>query len=291
MTNYQLTNQIKENKEWRRSFNQLARETFDIQFEEWYQNGYWGESYIPYAFIKENEVIANASITKSEMIINNKSYQTIQIGTVMTAKDYQNQGLSRKLIEKIIVDYEEQVDFIYLFANETVLDFYPKFGFKRVNERTNFIDISAQMKQSTILKPIDWEKNRKKIEKMARQITRSHTKSYLVEDCYLRLFYYGSVFSEAIFYIEELDCYLSFEIEGSELHLFDILSNQEISLNAMIQYLPLDNIEKVYCHFDVTGQEGNVVKEIQISDDDVLFVRGTESSQLEGIKLPLFNHA
>ena len=160
-----------------------------------------------------------------------------------------------------------------------------------MNERENFINISAQMKQSSILRPIDWEKNRERIEKMVRQGTRSYTKSYLVEDYYLRLFYYGTVFSETIFYIGELDCYLSFEIEGKELHLFDILSNQEISLKDTIQYLPLDNIEKIYCHFDVTNQESDVIKEVQVCDDDALFVRGIEPSQLEEIKLPLFNHA
>ena len=42
----------------------------------------------------------------------------------------------RKPIEsiKIINKYKDKVDLFFLFANETVLDFYPKFGFRSVQE-------------------------------------------------------------------------------------------------------------------------------------------------------------
>jgi predicted GNAT family acetyltransferase len=53
-----------------------------------------------------------------------KEYQAIQIGTVMTHPDYRKKGLAKKLIEHITAIYEKQSDFIYLFANKTVLDFY-----------------------------------------------------------------------------------------------------------------------------------------------------------------------
>lgn len=34
----------RDNKELRQSFNELARQTFDIDFEDWYQNGFWSDS-------------------------------------------------------------------------------------------------------------------------------------------------------------------------------------------------------------------------------------------------------
>lgn len=45
----------------------------------------------------------------------------------MTHPDYRGQGLAKKLLEHVIAKYEDQYDFLYLFANDTVLDFYPKF--------------------------------------------------------------------------------------------------------------------------------------------------------------------
>ena len=55
----------------------------------------------------------------------------IQLGTVMTAPPCRKQGLSRFLMEEIKKDWEGRCDGMYLFANDTVLDFYPKFGFSR----------------------------------------------------------------------------------------------------------------------------------------------------------------
>ena len=34
-------------------------------------------------------------------------------------------------MEQVKEDWEKRYDFIFLFANESVLDFYPKFGFER----------------------------------------------------------------------------------------------------------------------------------------------------------------
>jgi hypothetical protein len=85
MSQYRLVKGIKD---------QLAEDTFEINFIEWYESGYWGENYIPYSLVDGKKVIANASVTKSKMIINEQSYETIQIGTVMTAENYRSKGLS-----------------------------------------------------------------------------------------------------------------------------------------------------------------------------------------------------
>lgn len=37
----------KDNEYLRNSFNQLASNTFGIEFESWYQHGYWTEKYQP----------------------------------------------------------------------------------------------------------------------------------------------------------------------------------------------------------------------------------------------------
>ena len=64
------------------------------------------------------------------ILSNDKILKGIQIGAVGTIPEYQNRGLSRYLMEYVIDKYDPVSDIIFLFANETVLDFYPKFGFK-----------------------------------------------------------------------------------------------------------------------------------------------------------------
>lgn len=127
----QIIKGYQKNEKLRQSFNALAIETFNLSFEDWYQNGFWRENYIPYSIIVDERVIANVSVNTTDMIFAGNKKHLIQLGTVMTAKEYRNKGLIRQIMDKIEDDYKEKVDGIYLFANDTVLDFYPKFGFER----------------------------------------------------------------------------------------------------------------------------------------------------------------
>lgn len=48
-------------------------------------------------------------------------------------ENYRGRGLSRQLMEHIMATYEDIP--MYLSANESVLDFYPRFGFERVYKK------------------------------------------------------------------------------------------------------------------------------------------------------------
>lgn len=63
--NYQLVKQVRENNPLRKSFIDLAVKTFDLSFEEWYQQGYWTDAYIPYAFVERNKLSLTLRPTSS----------------------------------------------------------------------------------------------------------------------------------------------------------------------------------------------------------------------------------
>lgn len=292
MSSYELVHRIKENDELFNSFNQLAEETFEINFAKWRNLGYWNDKYIPYALTYNQEIIANTSVTISELVVDDKSYQVIQIGTVMTKKEYRKQGLAKKLIEKIIVDYQDKVDFIYLFANETVLDFYPKFGFKRRDELLLTIN-SSQIKEKKdgILK-VQFADKKTDIEQKAIQRNNQHLVTYLTNIDQLTLFYYSTAFAEMIFYIKVLDTYVCFEIDEQELHLFDILSEKKIDVKEVLSFLPLENIEQIYCHFELKELTNlEITANVIPLDDDALFVLGKQQLNDKAFKLPLISHA
>lgn len=117
----------------RRSFNRLAEETYGLSFEHWYQNGFWGEKYIPFSVVSQGAVIANVSVNIMDCKPGGETRRYIQLGTVMTKKEYRGQGLSRRLMEWVCREYGE-CDGMFLWANDSVLDFYPKFGFHRLPE-------------------------------------------------------------------------------------------------------------------------------------------------------------
>lgn len=116
--NYQLVKQVRENSPLRKSFIDLAVKTFDLSFEEWYQQGYWTDAYIPYAFVERNKVIANASANIIDLRWQGEPRRYIQIGTVMTEPDHRNKGLAGQLIHHILQDWQQEAD-AFLFIRQS----------------------------------------------------------------------------------------------------------------------------------------------------------------------------
>ena len=114
----------------RHELNGLTEKTFGFNFESWVTNGYFEGDYIPYSFEENGKIISNVSANRMHFIQNGVRRYYIQIGTVMTAKEYRNQGLARKLMEHVLEEYEDKCDGIYLFGDLGALDFYRKLGFE-----------------------------------------------------------------------------------------------------------------------------------------------------------------
>lgn len=133
----------RENDELRHSFNELAKKTFWIDFEDWYQSGYWTDRYNPYSIVLDGKVVANVSVNQTNFVVNGESKHYIQLGTVMTEEAYRNRGLIRRIMEEIDKDYADKIDGIYLFANNEVLSFYPKFGFRTAKQYEYVKEVSG----------------------------------------------------------------------------------------------------------------------------------------------------
>ena len=111
------------------SFNELTRNTFRFDFVKWHRAGHFGDMYVPHVMLDGEKVVSNVSVNRMQFDIDGTVKNFIQLGTVMTDKNYRGQGLNKKIMESIIQEYADKVDGIYLFGNDSVLDYYPKFGF------------------------------------------------------------------------------------------------------------------------------------------------------------------
>lgn len=254
----------------RHSFNALALATFGIQFEEWYKRGYWNERYIPYSFVVNQKVIANVSVNVLTLLINGKLKKAVQIGTVMTDDQYRNKGLSKALLQKVFEDYDKQVDFYYLFANHTVLDFYPKFGFSRRKEhffskKLPTVHPVKTLRKINLEKDIvlleDYVNNRKPL---------SHTFSTFYTEG-INFFHLLHVFSDDLYYDEASESILIYKVINSDIHLFDCISKEEVALDEQLQALSTLG-ENVYLHFTPEQPENYRVNPID-SNNDALFIK------------------
>ena len=293
MKKYELVSDYRNNESLKESFNALAIRTFELDFRGWYNKNYWNDKYIPYSFLDEDKIIANASVNKMSIIINGKTYRAIQIGTVMTDENYRNQGLAKQLMQHIMKQHENTCDFIYLFANDTVLDFYPKFDFTRLNESEFSLNLSKspiQMNKNSNVKPLTIENDITLCEKFAKNRYVNSTVLDVKQNESLLMFYFTLVFHEAIFYLEDLETIVLMEEEEETLHIFDIISLEAPNIEAVLASIVKETTKKVVFYFTPDFTIVGMTATLMPNDDDALFVL-TKKSLLEGnFRFPLTSH-
>lgn len=296
MKDYQFIKDYKEQEHYRNSFNQLVERTYGFNFEAWYQLGAWNENYQCYSYLAKNEVIANVSINHMQIRYQGESYPMIQIGTVMTHPDYQNQGLIRELIKKIEADYQDKMGGFYLFANEQVLDFYPKFGYKKQIESCYTLNYQSEKKiNSSSVEKVDSQNqaHHQLIQRlMADRVSINQTFQILTME-HLEWFYYHTALADAIYYLPSLDSIILASCEAGKLDIFDILTTGKLKLDEFLHEIEQEfTFEKVEFHFmpdedwmdkiDVTPS---------VDNDDTLFVKPLQRNWPSQFKFPQISHA
>jgi len=235
-----LTRYQKDNK-YRAAFNTLAKNIFGISFEEWFQAGYWNEKYIPYTLFDGDKAIANASVNIMDFSTFGESKRYIQVGTVMTDPNYRNKRLSRFLMEKILDDWNDKCDFIYLFANSTVLNFYPKMGYTQVKEHEYFKKMIPSTRSKFEKLDMEIKYNRDKLYDYVKN-TKIFSKLAMNENADLVMFYCITIFKNCVYYSPSLDVIVIAKINDRQLHILDVFSKKETNLELILDSLGDENI-------------------------------------------------
>lgn len=294
MSNYQLISDYRHIQQYKKSFYALAKSTFGIDFKVWDERGGWNDRYICYSYVDEEQIIANASISKMNIVIHQKEYNALQIGTVMTHPDYRNQGLSGKLMNHILAKYEHQYDFIYLFANDSVLDFYPRFGFKRMQESSFSLKTSLlRTSQTSSVRILDTNNpdDFLIIERIAGNRGPVSSTLGVTSAEGLLLFYFLVVFNDSIYYIEEDDVIVLFKKEDHQLHLFDIISTSRIDLYSIVNSILSPEISVIHFHFTPDDPKDLIEAVFTTQNDDTLFVRPFIKDLPKHFMFPITSHA
>ena len=287
---YRYVVDYKEDKVLRESFNTLAIKTFDISFNSWYEKGLWGDQYIPYSLVDHNKVIANISVNLMRFQQDGIAKNYIQLGTVMIDEAYRGQGLSRFLMEQILAEYKDKVDGIYLFGNDSVLEFYPKFGFKPAKEYrySKKVCIKGNMKTAQkvdMSECSNWEKlfTASKTAELNGRLAMSNQG--------LLGFWITGYKKNSIYYMPEQKAYVIADIENEVLTLHEIFAGQRLALDEVITAFG-SGIKEVILGFTPYVIEGYTIKPYH-EEDCTLFIIGDNLKIVEEQKLmfPTVSHA
>lgn len=283
----------KQNDSLRKSFSELAVNIFGISFEDWYVKGFWNERYIPYSFCDNGQIVANVSVNLVDLIVAGKLKKAVQIGTVMTHQDYRGQGLARSLLEKVLADFENKVDLFYLFANHKVLEFYPKFGFNRIEEAEYFIysdnagALPGKMRKldGKDLRDLQFIRDFAIKRKSLSQVFSTEQTSGIL------LFYCLNVFHDHIYLLEEEEVIIICEKDGNKLHLYDVITSYAVDVEKLLVKITTSGTTEIILHFTPENISGLLSRKAA-ETNDVLFVKVTgESIYPEGVKHPVMAKA
>lgn len=287
---YKIIKGYQKDDRLRNSFNTLALEMFHLNFEDWYQNGFWRENYIPYSIVIDEKVVANVSVNITNMMYEGEEKQFIQLGTVMTAKEYRKKGLIRQIMKEIEEDFKDKVDGMYLFANDTVLDFYPKFGFQKSVEYQYELQVNNSSEWQLEKMSMDHEEAwTKLLQVMEKNVF--HGKLDMIGNADLIMFYVTKFMSGDIWYHKESDTFIIAEIEEENLTLHNIFSKTLKDLNEII---PLFGKEVKHITFGFTPMDSEKyeVKELK-EEDTTFFIKGEGMRLIEDnqMRIPSLSHA
>jgi GNAT superfamily N-acetyltransferase len=272
---YTQISDYRDDKHYRESFNSLALDTFGIDFSAWYDAGGWNDRYVCYSYLFEDRVVSNASVNLMDLVINGQSVKAVQIGTVMTHPEHRGRGLSLGLMNAVIEKYDSQCDFFYLFANETVYDFYPRFGFKRIFESSFSFDIEKTdyCLQNTGVKKLN-TKDAKDFELLKNltvgRIPVSETLGIINEE-HLVIFHCFNTFADHIYYLEDEELIVIFRHDGNKLKIYDIISRHRTDVRNIINRLIKSETEKVLIFFTPDWDNERIRQETDESSE--LFIR------------------
>lgn len=267
--------------EWlREAFFEFTQTIFSLSFREWYDQGFWGEQYRCYSLLDGEKMISNVSLSHLRVLVDGSVKRAIQIATVGTLDAYRGKGLSRRLMEMILSEYKDKVDLIFLSANNSVLDFYPRFGFKRVLEndftaKVPEIETKSGARKMHLGCPEDMDI----IARLLKERKPISNSFCVLDSSNIFMWYLVNFYGKCVWHIEDLDTMVVCEVEEQTLQIYDIVQKGSFEFLDVLPYLPHTDYDTI--RFDFTPDLMNIEVDSQpILHEDPFFIQG--SFGLEG---------
>jgi len=264
-------------KVYQHKLNHLLRNVF-FDFQFWYDLGLWDENYESYAMEDNVQIVSNICVYKTQLLADGRVCPALSIGAVATDAAYRSQGLSRTLMERILEKYKDRS--MYLFANETVLEFYPRFGFERIRERLPVAEYAIDNDIAPCKLRFDSE--------LVRQHVYNRQNHSQTLDCLntasINLFHiFAGHLKEHIYHIPALETVVIAAQNEETLKISAVFSLRPVSFAELARQLPVHGVRKIEWGFMPCWED--LVYDMVDAEGDPFFVRGLRD-MLCGRKFP-----
>lgn len=266
---------------YQRRLNALLSPIF-FDFSFWYDLNLWDERYESYAIAPDNvngSLVSNLCVFKTRILWRGKPpVEALSLGAVCTHPLHRNKGFARMLMEHLLARYPNTP--MYLSANESVLDFYPRFGFRPVREKLPVlfcaIDNACPTTKLAFDDPkIAWYIRERKV--FSGLLDCANTDSVTLFHIHL------GPYKDCLYEISACQALAVAEQEGDTLRLHGLFALRPVCWEELAAHLPFAGVRRVAFGFapDALGAPFHW----EAFDGEALFVRGV-ACELGDFKFP-----
>lgn len=106
-----------------------------VDFRRWDERGGWNDDFEAWLLEQDGEVVASVGLTRMRLVVGGEERNGCQLGAVAAHPARRGLGHSRVLLDAVLAQIDADACPALLFANESVLAFYPRFGFRPVAQQ------------------------------------------------------------------------------------------------------------------------------------------------------------
>jgi GNAT superfamily N-acetyltransferase len=273
---------------WHEAFLRFAPRVFPgVDFRRWYARCGWPRAWIAHALVEGGEVVANVSISVMEVVIWGRPRAAWQIGTVGTVPERRGQGLARRLMEVVVERAVAESAPMFLFANDQVLDFYPRFGFQAAPE-SHFV-VREPIRAAAALAPrieLDDAEHRKIFDRVCARGLPA-TERFGAQNYGTTLLWHATYsHAEDLYYVGERDALIVARATEAALTVYDVIAPHPFDLRSALPKVIREDVTRIEFGFTPERWWPRARPEGQHGE---LFVRGL-ALPAEPFRFPVLAH-
>jgi GNAT superfamily N-acetyltransferase len=258
-----------------------------LDFRLWYARCGWPSSFVVHAFREGEEIVASVASSAMEMLVRGRPCSAWQLGTVGTIPEQRGRGLAARLMEEVVGRAVAAAEPVFLFANDEVLDFYPRFGMRRAQECAFVVRQPIRPAPNPAPRlELDQPEHLRLLERLsacALPVTeRFGARNYGT----ILLWHATYAHPEDLYYLDELDAVIVARAAAEVLTVYDVIAQHPFDLAAVLPRVIEREIARVEFGFTPERWWPTAVPERPHSE---LFVRGLELPT-EPFKFPVLSH-
>jgi len=257
-----------------------------VDFRPWYLRGGWTPAYEAHAMAQDGELVANVSVMRMRVLVAGREVRGAQLGAVGSVPEVRRQGLMRPLLERVLAELEAEVELVFLYANDGVLDFYPRFGFRQVRESVFELAVALDPAPTPAPRLVLDEPAQRAAWLAACATSLPPTERFGMRDYGAAALWHACAFyRNDLHFLEAEGAYVVAVHRGDTLHLLDLAAPRRFDLLAVVPRLIREPIARI--RFGFCPERWCPTASVVEPSEEALFVRGTLELPDAPFKLPM----